>query len=307
MYIETDASQNGIGVVLLQPIDLNYTLDESGTPTSLMPEAFASKTLTCAEHNYANIERELLGVVFGVEHFKHFTFGNEVHIITDHKPLVSLLEKSLVACRSRVSRLMLKIVDFPLKVLYQPGRKLVISDALSHLSSHQTLDTKETVPGLNVTIHEISAFLNTDSTSIERIQAEGQNDTDLQTLLQYIMKGFPATSTECHESVKPYFNYCDELTVVDGLMLKDNCIVVPTKLTSSCLAMLHIAHMGVNKTLLQARQSIFWPGMTKDVTQLISSCPACIKHASRNSLEPLINEIAITKPWQALSIDNFEW
>ena len=58
LYIETDASQKGIGVVLLQPIDKNYTLDEHGIPTSLMPVAFASKTLTDAECNYANIERE---------------------------------------------------------------------------------------------------------------------------------------------------------------------------------------------------------------------------------------------------------
>ena len=127
---------------------------------------------------------------------------------------------------------------------------MVVSDALSHLSSHPTLDTKETVPSLNVIIHEISVFSNTDSTSIEQIQEETQNDTDLQTLLLYVMKGFPVTSTECHESIKPYFNFCDELTVVDGLMLKGNHIVVPTKLRSSCLAMLHIAHMGVKKTLL---------------------------------------------------------
>ena len=162
-YIETNASHNVIGVVLLQCIDSNYTLDEYGIPTSLMLVAFASKTLTSAEHNYANIERELLSVVFGVEHFKHFTFGNEVHMIFDHKPLVSLLKKSLVACSSRLSRRMLKIVDFPLKVLYQPGRKMAISDALSHLSSHQTPDTKETVPGQNVTIHKISVFSNTDN------------------------------------------------------------------------------------------------------------------------------------------------
>ena len=44
-YIETDASQNGIGVVLLQAIDSNFTLNEYGIPTSLMPVAFASKTL----------------------------------------------------------------------------------------------------------------------------------------------------------------------------------------------------------------------------------------------------------------------
>ena len=69
ILIETDASQNGIGVVLLQPLDSNFTLDENNIPTRLMPVAFASKTLTGAECNYANIECELLGVVFGVLHF----------------------------------------------------------------------------------------------------------------------------------------------------------------------------------------------------------------------------------------------
>ena len=68
---------------------------------------------------------------------------------------------------------------------------MVISDALSHLSTHQTPDTKETVPGLNMTIHEVSVFSNTDRTSIQQIQSETQTDSELQTLLQYIMKGFP--------------------------------------------------------------------------------------------------------------------
>ena len=134
-----------------------------------MPAAFASKTLTSAERNSANIECELLGVVFGVLHFKDFTFGNEVNIITDHKPLVSLLKKSLAAYRSRLSRLILKIVDYSLKVIYQPGRKMVISDALCHLSTHQTPDTKETIPGLNVTIHEVGEFSKTESASMQSI------------------------------------------------------------------------------------------------------------------------------------------
>ena len=77
---------------------------------------------------------------------------------------------------------MLKIVDFPLKVLYQLGKKMVISDALSHLSSHQTPDTKETIPGLNVTIHEISVFSNTDSTS--RVNMCDRRDTILFFRLQ---------------------------------------------------------------------------------------------------------------------------
>ena len=304
IFIETDASQNGMGVVLLQPLDSNFTLNENNIPMRLMPIAFASKTLTSAECNYANIEHELLGVVFGVLHFKHFTFGNEVNIITDHKPLVSLLKRSLAACSSRLSRLIIKIVDYPLKVMYQSGRKMVISDALSHLSTHQIPDTEETVPGLNVTTHEVGVFSNTDNTSMQSIQKETQNDVELQTLLQYIMKGFPMTKDECHDAIKPYFKY-RELTAVDGL--KGQCIVIPDKLKQSCLARLHIAHIGINKTLYQVRQSVFWPSLTKDINEIISACSACMKYATKNCAEPLINDLATSKPWQALSIDNFKW
>ena len=54
--------------------------------------------------------------------------------------------------------------------MYQPGRKMVISDTLSHLSTHQIPNTKDTVTGLNVTIHEVGVFSNTDNTSMQSIQ-----------------------------------------------------------------------------------------------------------------------------------------
>ena len=57
------------------------------------------------------------------------------------------------------------------------------------------------------------------------------------------------TKDECHDAIKPYFNYREELTVVDGLVLKGQHIVIPSKLRQSCLARLHIAQMGVNKTI----------------------------------------------------------
>ena len=80
--------------------------------------------------------------------------------------------------------------------MHQPGCKMVISDSLCCLSTHQIPDTKETVPGLNVTIHEVGAFSNTDNTLMPSIQKETQNDAEFQTLLQYIMKGFPMTKDE---------------------------------------------------------------------------------------------------------------
>ena len=55
-------------------------------PNSLV--CHTSKSLSDAETLYLNIERALLGIVFGIEHFKHFTFGRKTHIITDQKPKI---------------------------------------------------------------------------------------------------------------------------------------------------------------------------------------------------------------------------
>ena len=77
--------------------------------------------LSTTELNYSNIERELLGLLFTVTHFKHFTYGRPVHIITDHKPLVSLFRKSLLDSSPRLTRMLIQLLDYTLEVTYQPG------------------------------------------------------------------------------------------------------------------------------------------------------------------------------------------
>ena len=95
LFIECDASKQGIGFVMLQPNN-NIPADmNDGIPSNLWPVAYASKCLSEAEQNYANIERELLGVVFSLETLKHFTSGRQMNIITDHKPLQFLFSKCL--------------------------------------------------------------------------------------------------------------------------------------------------------------------------------------------------------------------
>ena len=95
LFTECDASKQGIGCVMLQPDD-NIPADMNDSiPSNLWSVAYASKGLSEAEQNYANIERELLGVVFSLETFKHFTSGRQTNIITDHKPLTSLFSKCL--------------------------------------------------------------------------------------------------------------------------------------------------------------------------------------------------------------------
>ena len=84
-YIEVDTSKKGIGAVMLQEDIIMRNDLKSGNkiPTNLRPISYTSKTLSTTELNYSNIECELLGLLFAITHFKHFTFGRPVHVITD--------------------------------------------------------------------------------------------------------------------------------------------------------------------------------------------------------------------------------
>ena len=71
--IQADASQTGLGAALMQ----------DGQPIS-----YASRAMTDTEQNYAQIEKELLAIVFACERFNDYIYGrNVVHVETDHKPL----------------------------------------------------------------------------------------------------------------------------------------------------------------------------------------------------------------------------
>ena len=67
------------------------------------PVAYASRALTSAKTQYAQIEKELLAIVFACDHFEVYIYGRStVHVETDHKPLVSIMLKSLNKAPSRL-------------------------------------------------------------------------------------------------------------------------------------------------------------------------------------------------------------
>ncbi|UYV65621.1 K02A2.6-like [Cordylochernes scorpioides] len=54
------------------------------------PIAFASRSLTDAEQNYSQLDREALAIVFGVDHFFYYPFGHKFTLITDNQPLTRI-------------------------------------------------------------------------------------------------------------------------------------------------------------------------------------------------------------------------
>ena len=125
--------------------------------------------------------------------------------------------------------------------------------------------------------------------------------------MQYVLDGWPGNANECAELAQPYFTYREELTILDGLLVKGSRIVIPTEMRHACLETLHTPHLGLQKTLLRACSSVFWPGMNANIKAQISNCSACQKFQTKQPAETLRNELPTTQLWTCLATDIFEY
>ena len=106
-----DASSKGLGAVLSQ--------DEK-------PLAYASRALTPTQQRYAQIEKETLAIVYGVQKFHRYIYGKTTDVETDHKPLQYILNKPLHEAPLRLQKMMLILQWYDLKVKYVPGSELSV-------------------------------------------------------------------------------------------------------------------------------------------------------------------------------------
>ena len=114
--VQCDASSYGLGACLLQ----------GGQPI-----AYASRSLTSAEKNYAQIEKELLAICFSMEKFHHYVYGREVTVHSDHKPLEAIVKKPIYKASPRLQLMLLRLMRYSLDIVFVPGKYMHIADTLS--------------------------------------------------------------------------------------------------------------------------------------------------------------------------------
>ena len=89
-------------------------------------------------------------------HFKHYVYDHSIRVIEDHGLLSTLVQKSLQSTAPRLPQMLLKVSDYNINVVYQPGNTMQLSNALSQLNSHNVADGNKTeIRNLDVTIHVI--------------------------------------------------------------------------------------------------------------------------------------------------------
>ncbi|KAK3924201.1 hypothetical protein KUF71_002472 [Frankliniella fusca] len=194
---------------------------------------------------------------------------------------------------------------FQPRVEYLPGKYMHIADLLSR----QCLgDHVEDDPEMTEVVHEVTKYIPMSETIKADLIKETALDPGLSAVMKYCREGWPLNKNKIEPEAKPYWQIRMDIFVEDNLIILEDRIIVPVKLRKPVLKKLHTAHLGIDKTKARARQSLYWPGMSNDITNFIKECRACERHSANNYREPLIPHEIPSLRFQKVGVDilNFD-
>lgn len=223
--LRADSSQHGIGCCL------------NGKPVS-----YASRSLTNSEQNMAQIEKELLSIIFATQKFHYYIYGRQININTDHKPLINILNKKISEIPStRLQRMKIKLLRYQIKIAYIPGKKMHIADLLSRSFMSET-NIEDAWPKEIVHSIDTGLTINITDTRKEELQKVTYADPTLSRIKEYHFSRWPKCRKDVDDRVKFYFNLQDQITVKDDLVYLNFKLIIPVELRKYLLQLLHESH-----------------------------------------------------------------
>ena len=266
--LDTDASNLAIGAVLSQNID--------GIER---PIAYASRTLSKAERQYCVTRKELLAVVNFTKYFKHYLYGKQFTVRTDHSSLRWLL--NFKNPEGQLARWIEALGNFEMKIEHRPGKQHSNADALSRLPCKKCCIPEE--PSVSQ-VRSVAP-----DTKMKSLQ---KKDAALELVRNWVLEGKrPAYSAISSEGrvVKSLWSQFEALVVEDDILYRRWIdgkgtklqAVVPSGERRTVLGQHHdnrvSGHLGMTKTVAKIRQRFYWPGLQSDVRAYIAGCEKCSK------------------------------
>lgn len=286
IIVQCDASQNGLGCCLLQ----------NGKPIS-----FASRSLSSAEQNYAQIEKEMLSIIFACTKFQFYTYGRKVHVVNDHKPLLGIMNKEIHKIASaKLQRMRLKLLNFDIFLEHAPGKSIQLADYLSRYmiqcdDSHEDKSLTESVLTINVSDERKN-----------EIQKETEKDNTLKLIKNFCKNGWPNNKENCPDSARYFYTLRNDILLEDDILFYNERIIIPRSMRKQIIERLHEPHFGITKTLKRARSSVFWPNISNEIEHIVTHCRICQENANKNQKEPLIPHEIPNEPFKKVACDILE-
>ena len=335
--LATDWSKQGLGFCLLQKF-CRCTMEQA--PNCCKDGwrlVFAGSRFTSpAESRYAPIEGEALAVVDALEKCRMFVLGcPNLTVAVDHKPLVKILgDRSLEGIHNpRLFSLKEKSLRYKFAIQHVPGTWHVGPDACSRYpvadatASSVALSSFLSAIRFDTTREELDASLAIDrraesfvtaamsggghtmgidiqAVTWDRVKHTASRDEEMQELVSLISSGFPASKQDLSPSMQPYWDIRSSLSHLDGVSLYGDRIIVPRDLRSEVLDCLHSAHQGVVGMKARARVSVYWPGMSKSITDRRLQCQTCNTIGPSQPAEPMVSSPPPQYPFEQVAADS---
>ena len=303
--LDTDASNESIGAALSQ-------IQEGRE----VPLAFASNSMNKAQRNYCTTKRELLAVVVYTKKFKHFLWGSDFTLRTDHSSLKWLL--NFKDAEGMIGRWLAHLSEYGLEhkqIEHRAGVKHVNADALSRAPIRRCcrLDCDD-CGAHNAVVAAMCeqldrCFENLIEGTNASMMSFQQADPICSNLIKMVRKGIkpvrPEISLESLE-MRRLLGQWKELHLQDGLLCRwkvqpnrkrRSQVFVPQALRRDILYHVHghqtSGHFGRTRSIERLARRYYWPGMQSDLIRWVESCPACClnKPNPGHGKAPLVQEL----------------
>ena len=325
--LQTDASDNGIGAVLLQThIDGEH------------PVAYFSKKFTQAQRKWSPIEQECFAFICALEKWHVYLSGKKFFWETDHKALTQLNKKAQLNKRCERWRLITLEYEFEIKHIH--GRTNAMPDYLSRSPVDEANDdpdeilltksqsTQTDIEENNIDIPKVTTIQvysqeypmpeETTTTRNEPTRSQTQlntRNTEYETLplsmehIRIVQQTDPST-TRIVKDISKHKRYFIENGI---LMYRSNPSIpfIPEgELRKTILTTYHDtaangSHFGRDKTIYKIRKRFFWPSMYKDVENYVKSCILCAQYNPRR--QKALGKLRPIEPpqgvWQLVAMD----
>ena len=201
----------------------------------------------------------------------------------------------------------MRLMRYDYKIVHVPGKDLYTADALSRAPlTSVTADDAFLQQEINIYANFVMSSLPASDQMLDYIRRHQEEDEVCRQLRTYVEEVWPEKHRICG-AVQQFWPYRADLTIVDGLLMFDSRIFIPSGLRLQMLDRIHEGHQGIQKCRARAQESIWWPGISQQIYDLVKSCRVCAEIKGNLHPEPLIPTEMPLYPWQKVATDLFEY
>lgn len=246
--LHVDASDLALGGVVLQWNENQW-----------QPLSFYSQKLTPPQTQYSTYDKELLAIYEGIKNFRDILESSHFTIFTDHKPLTHAFTQKVSKATPRQIRQLNFISQFSTDIVHIPGKKNVVADALSRIS----------------TINEIYSISFDSSINYELLSKAQKQHKDFLKNMDSSLKIIQTRLNNVHL-------YCDIST---GRVRP----LIPPNFRKTVFDQVHnLSHPGIKATTEQIKKDFVWHNMSQDIKKFCQCCIPCQKtKITRHNKSPI--------------------